>query len=143
MPPNPERQAKMRAKREAMDNDPALQDMIDYQTRRYMDEATPTDFGQPTTPAARAVTEPVARPAPPPLNQPPMGRPSVPGGPQVRAPSMRSGRGGGLPPRRGGAPSDQTMQPRQVNPLQLSPNSPFKYAQGGSANYGQDYRKGK
>jgi hypothetical protein len=137
MPPNPERQERMRQRRQQMENDPELNAAReaagsavlgdDSQFERLDDIDWNT--GKPVAPAPV-----VPRPPAPPLNAPPIGQPTVPGQPQVRARPSPGMRGGGGMPQRGPLPAPSAppvIAPRQVNPLGLSPGSPFRYNEGG------------
>jgi len=119
MPPNPERQSKMRAARERMANDPVL--------RQQIEEAKDIILGDPDAGADNTVESVIDPKTSVKENTPKMTpRPSLPGRGAV-------GGGGGVElkgrGRRGGLPA---------------PDADFKifnFARGGPANFGQSYRK--
>lgn len=82
MPPNPERQAKLAARRLAMENDPALQEAA-----RDAGERVLGNYGK--------------------------------------------------------SPEVEAVKPRQMLPNYYRKGGPVTFAKGGSANFGNDYRKGK
>lgn len=132
MPPNPERQERMRQKREEMANDPKLREAQAAAVDALLERDEPehdvrSDAAEPPAPIPGAGMGPGGgRGAAPKASPPPL-----------RAPSMRGGiRGGGSS---GSAVHQITPQMRPTirnpdapsNPLGLSPNSPFKYEEGG------------
>ena len=163
MPPNPERQARLRAKREEMSNDPKL--------REAMEDASAAVLGDHGGGGAE-VDENLASGAPsvslegeseadkekktvssfgrapviaPPLSRPPIGPPTVRVEPTLRRMAVPRGGGSAQRPMQA-APADTarvaplpiTPNPR-VDPLGVGPN--WKYARGGSV-LGPSFAKG-
>lgn len=144
MPPNPERQARMKAKREEMANDPELQDAMRRahesiglgEEQRGVSDSVGGEY-------PRATPEPVVRPPAPPLSQPPIGKPMVGGEPAPPRAAPRGGmrgRGGGGGRPFAPSPPDTAMPaPLPITPqLRVDTNDPlgvgpkWKYAEGGS-----------
>lgn len=184
MAKNPERAEKMRIKREQMENDPDLQAARESATQsileKYANEGQKPETGGAPEPeqydAETSADKTEAKVPPssfgvggaPPLNQPPIGKPTVPGEPTVKV-NPRTMPRGGMRGRGGGggrafapsppdtampAPLPITPQMRvdTTDPLGVGPKwkyakggrvSNFGFASGGDSNFGKDYRKGK
>lgn len=156
MPPNPERQARLRAKREEMSNDPKLREAMEEASQAVLgdhgggaevDENLASGAPAPSLEGSETEADKEGKNrssfgrAPtiaPPLSKPPIGPPTVPVQPRP-APRMTVPRGGGTAHGQQlmtgastdtarAAPLTITPNPR-VDPLGVGPN--WKYAEGG------------
>ncbi len=162
MPPNPERQARLRAKREEMANDPNMREAMENASAAVLGESgggaeLPENIasGAPsvsTENESEADKEGKGRSsfgaAPviaPPLSKPPMGRPSVPV--EARAPTVPRTGSSFMPRGAGGGQRAMTASPADTahaRPLTITPDlrvdtqdplgvgPSWKYARGGS-----------